>query len=310
MGIKSTICLPKGAPISKVEATRSYGAEICLVPGVYDDAYRRAMELTEERKQTFVHPFDDLQVIAGQGTIGLEILNDLPSTDVIIVPIGGGGLISGVAFAAKCLKPSIKIIGVQAAGAASMVQSINDGEIECLPSVSTIADGIAVKQPGENTFELVRNYVDQLVTVSEDEICAAILFLLERHKLIAEGAGAVSVAAALFRDLELEGKKTVCVVSGGNVDVTSLNRIINRGLIKNGRQCTLSFEISDRPGQLLQIAKLLADLGANIVGVHHDRTNVSVAVNSCILRITLETRDQAHIDQIYKTIIDHGFKMV
>ena len=174
------------------------------------------------------------------------------------------------------LKPSIKIIGVQAAGAASMVQSINDGEIECLPSVSTIADGIAVKQPGQNTFELVRNYVDQLVTVSEDEICAAILFLLERHKLIAEGAGAVSVAAALFRDLELEGKKTVCVVSGGNVDVTSLNRIINRGLIKNGRQCTLSFEISDRPGQLLQIAKLLADLGANIVGVHHDRTNVSV----------------------------------
>lgn len=310
MGIKSTICLPKGAPISKVEATRSYGAEICLVPGVYDDAYRRAMELTEERKQTFVHPFDDLQVIAGQGTIGLEILNDLPSTDVIIVPIGGGGLISGVAFAAKCLKPSIKIIGVQAAGAASMVQSINDGKIECLPSVSTIADGISVKQPGENTFELVRNYVDQLVTVSEDEICAAILFLLERHKLIAEGAGAVSVAAALFRDLELEGKKTVCVVSGGNVDVTSLNRIINRGLIKNGRQCTLSFEISDRPGQLLQIAKLLADLGANIVGVHHDRTNVSVAVNSCILRITLETRDQAHIDQIYKTIIDHGFKMV
>lgn len=310
MGIKSTICLPQGAPISKVEATRSYGAEICLVPGVYDDAYRRAMELTDERKQSFVHPFDDVQVIAGQGTIGLEILNDLPDTDVIIVPIGGGGLISGVAYAAKNLKPGIKVIGVQAAGAPSMVHSVADGAIECLDSVSTIADGIAVKQPGINTFELVSHYVDELVTVTDDEICAAILYLLERHKLIAEGAGAVSVAAAMFCDLDLHDKKTVCVVSGGNVDVTSLNRIINRGLQKNGRQCALAIELEDRPGQLQQITRLIADLGANVVGVHHDRTNASIAVNSCVLRISMETRDQHHIDLIHKSLADHGFRML
>lgn len=310
MGIKSTICLPKGAPISKVEATRSYGAEICLVPGVYDDAYRRAMELTEERKQSFVHPFDNVQVIAGQGTIALEILNDLPDADVIIVPVGGGGLISGVAYAAKSINPNIKVIGVQAYGAPSMVHSIADGAIECLDSVSTIADGIAVKQPGENTFALVNRYVDELVTVTDDEICAAILFLLERHKLIAEGAGAVSVAAAMFSDLDLQGKKTVCIVSGGNVDVTSLNRIINRGLQKNGRQCSLALEISDRPGQLQQITKLIADLGANVTGVHHDRTNASVAVNSCVLRISMETRDQHHIDEIYHAVAEHGFKLL
>ena len=310
MGIKSLICLPEGAPISKVEATRKLGAEVNLVPGVYDDAYNEALRLRDEHGYTFIHPFDDENVIAGQGTIGLELLDQLPDIEAVVVPVGGGGLLSGIAFAIKSLNPAVKVYGVQAAGAASMVQSIHDHKQEMLDTVSTIADGIAVKEPGKITFDTCSEYVDDIVTVSEDEICAAILFLLERHKLIAEGAGAVSVAAALFRDLELEGKKTVCVVSGGNVDVTSLNRIINRGLIKNGRQCTLSFEISDRPGQLLQIAKLLADLGANIVGVHHDRTNVSVAVNSCILRITLETRDQAHIDQIYKTIIDHGFKMV
>ena len=310
LGIKSTICLPKGAPISKVEATRSHGAEICLVPGVYDDAYRRAMELVEERGQTFVHPFDNIQVIAGQGTIGLEIINDLPDTDVIIVPVGGGGLVSGIAFAAKSINPHIRIIGVQSAGAASMVQSVSDGRKECLASVSTIADGIAVKQPGDNTYQLVCNYVDELVTVTDDEICAAILYLLERHKLIAEGAGAVSVAAAMFCNLNLEGKKAVCVVSGGNVDVTSLNRIINRGLQKNGRQCTLALEIDDSPGQLQHISKLIADLGANVVGVHHDRTNAFVAVNSCVLRISMETRNQQHIDEIFKAVEEHGFRLL
>lgn len=310
MGIKSTICLPSGAPISKVEATRSYGADICLVPGVYDDAYRHALKLVEERNQTFVHPFDNVQVIAGQGTIGLEILNDLPDADVIIVPVGGGGLVSGVAFAAKNINPKIKVIGVQATGAPSMVSSIRDGKIECLSSVSTIADGIAVKQPGENTFSLVNKYVDELVTVTDDEICAAILYLLERHKLIAEGAGAVAVAAAMFCNLELQGKKTVCVVSGGNIDVTSLNRIINRGLQKSGRLCTLSLEINDRPGQLQQVTKLIADLGANVVGVLHERTNAFIDVNSCVLRISMETRDQQHIDDIQKSITDNGFKLI
>ncbi|MBQ0057001.1 MAG: threonine ammonia-lyase [Bacteroidales bacterium] len=309
-GIKCTICLPQGAPISKVEATRSYGAEICLVPGVYDDAYQRALQLQKENNQTFVHPFDDLQVIAGQGTIGLEIMNELPEADVIIVPVGGGGLISGVAFAAKHINPNVRIIGVQAEGAPSMFNSVRDKHIERLSSVSTIADGIAVKEPGIHTFDLVSRYVDEIVTVTDDEICAAILYLLERHKLIAEGAGAVSVAAAMFCNIPLAGKKTVCLVSGGNVDVTNLNRFINRGLQKNGRLCTLALAINDRPGQLVQISKIIADLGANVTAVMHERTNTFIDVNSCVLRVSMETRDQLHIDAICKAISDHGFTIL
>lgn len=310
LGINCTICLPQGAPISKVEATRSYGAEICLVPGVYDDAYRRALELKEERNLAFVHPFDDEQVIAGQATIGLEIVNDMPDVEAIIVPVGGGGLISGVAFAAKHANPNVKVYGVQAAGAPSMYNSIKHGKIECLDSVSTIADGIAVKQPGEHTYNLIKEYVDDIVTVTEDEISAAILYLLERHKLIAEGAGAVPVAAVMFDKLPIKGKKTVCVVSGGNVDVTILNRIVNRGLMKNGRLTTLSLEISDRPGQLVGISRIIAELGANVTGVIHDRTNSFTDVTSCVLRISMETRDQAHIDEIRQTLMEHGYKII
>lgn len=212
-GIKATICLPKGAPISKVEATRSYGAEICLVPGVYDDAYKCALELKDEKNMTFVHPFDDIKVIAGQGTIGLEIMNEMADVDAIIVPVGGGGLISGVAYAAKQLNPNVKVYGVQAQGAPSMVKSLEHDQIKSLVKVSTIADGIAVKQPGNYTYDFCKKWVDKIVTVSDDEVCAAILLLLEKHKLIAEGAGAVSVAAAMFGHIPLEGKKAVCVVS-------------------------------------------------------------------------------------------------
>lgn len=219
-GIKSIICLPDGAPISKVEATKKYGAEVCLVKGVYDDAYEKAMQLKEEHNYTFVHPFDDEDVIAGQGTIGLELLNQLPEIDAVIVPIGGGGLISGVAFAIKSLKPECKVYGVQAEGAPSMVNSIRDGEIENLPTVKTIADGIAVKTPGEHTYELCQQYVDEIVTVSDDEVATAILALMEQQKLVAEGAGAVSVAAAMFNKVDVKGKNVVCLVSGGNIDVT------------------------------------------------------------------------------------------
>lgn len=309
-GIPSIICLPEGAPISKVEATRSYGAEICLVPGVYDDAYNYAMKLKEERKMTFIHPFDNPLVIAGQGTIGLEILNEMSDVDAIIVPVGGGGLISGIAYVAKQLNPNIKIYGVQDEGAPSMVRSIQDGKIEKLDSVSTIADGIAVKEPGQLTYKLCKEYVDEFVTVSDDEICAAILLLLEKYKMIAEGAGAVSVAAAMFSKLPLEGKKTVCVVSGGNIDVTMLNRIINRGLQKGGRLCTFSLEIDDRPGQLTKISQLIASQGANVVGVLHERTNSFIKVNSCVLRISMETRNQAHIDSIRKAILDQHIKIL
>lgn len=249
-GIKSIICLPDGAPISKVEATRSYGAEICLVEGVYDDAYNKALQLRDEHGYTFIHPFNDEDVIAGQGTIGLELLEQLDDIDAVVVPIGGGGLISGVAFTMKSLKPDIKVYGVQAAGAPSMLTSVKDGKIECLDHVSTIADGIAVKEPGSNTFELCRKYVDDIVTVTDDEISTAILTLIEKHKLIAEGAGAVPVAAVMFNKVPVKGKKVVCLVSGGNIDVTILSRVIKRGLIKSGLPVSSTLLLSTSPVSL------------------------------------------------------------
>ena len=269
MGVKSLICLPEGAPISKVEATKRLGAEVCLVPGVYDDAYQKALELKDEHGYTFVHPFDDENVIAGQGTIGLEILDQLPEVEAVVVPVGGGGLISGIAFAIKSLNPKVKVYGVQAEGAASMVQSLHDHKQEKLPSVATVADGIAVKEPGKITFETCSNYVDEIVTVSEDEICAAILKLIESEKMVAEGAGAASVAAVMYNKIPVKGKKTICVVSGGNIDVTILNRVINRGLVKSGRLCTIEMELDDKPGELVEVASVIASLGGNITGVHH-----------------------------------------
>ena len=223
-GAKSLICLPDNAPISKVEATKKYGADVCLVPGVYDDAYNKALELRDSEGYTFVHPFNDEDVIAGQGTIGLEILEQVPDVDAVIVPVGGGGLISGVAYAIKALNPNVKVYGVQASGAPSMVNSIKEGKIKRLASVTTIADGIAVKEPGDLTFDIVSQYVDELVTVTDDEVAAAILALIEQQKLCAEGAGAVSVAAAMFNKVPVAGKKVVCLVSGGNIDVTILSR--------------------------------------------------------------------------------------
>ncbi len=306
-GIPATICLPEGAPISKVEATRSYGAEICLVPGVYDDAYSYALKLKEEKGLTFVHPFDNPLVIAGQGTIGLEILDELPDVEQIIVPVGGGGLASGVAFAAKQLNPKIKVYGVQAEGAPSMFNSVHDGRIEKLNTVHTIADGIAVKEPGTHTFELCKSLLDDVVTVSEDEICAAIIMLLERRKLIAEGAGAVSVAAVIFDKIKDLSKKTVCIVSGGNIDVNFLNRIIDRGLEKSGRKCSLRIEIPDMPGQLVKVSQVIASLGGNITSVFHERTAETAEVTSCQLRLSLETRNEEHREEIRQALIDHGF---
>ncbi|HAE52678.1 MAG TPA: threonine ammonia-lyase, partial [Ruminococcus sp.] len=250
-GIKSIICLPDGAPISKVEATKSYGAEICLVKGVYDDAYAEALRLKDEHGYTFIHPFDDEDVIAGQGTIGLELLEQIPDIDAVIVPIGGGGLVSGVAYAIKSLDPKIKVYGVQAAGAPSMYNSIRDKKIERLETVSTIADGIAVKEPGENTFRIISDYVDDIVTVTDDEISAAILALMEQQKLVTEGAGAVSVAAAMFNKVPIKGKKAVCLLSGGNIDVTILSRVIKRGLLMTGRTYSMNIELIDKPGQLM-----------------------------------------------------------
>ena len=308
--IKSLICLPDGAPISKVEATKSYGAEVCMVNGVYDDASKKALELKEEKNYTFVHPFDNEDVIAGQGTIGLEILEQMPDVEAVIVPIGGGGLISGVAFAIKNLNPNIKVYGVQASGAPSMRNSIRDGKIECLDHVSTIADGIAVKEPGEHTFQYVSQYVDEIVTVTDDEISAAILALIERQKLIAEGAGAASVAAAMFNKVPIQGKKTVCLVSGGNIDVTILSRVIKRGLLMSGRTCMLNIELLDKPGQLKLVSEIIADMGGNVISIHHERANEGSDVNGCFLRITMETRDYNHIQEIRDALTKAGLKLV
>lgn len=310
-GIKSVICMPDGAPISKVEATKSYGAEVVLVPGVYDDAHNYSEKLREEKGYTFIHPFDDDDVIAGQATIGLEIINQFKDVDAIVVPIGGGGLISGVAFAVKSLNPKIKVYGVQAAGAPSMIQSLEHNKIEMLPSVSTIADGIAVKEPGVHTFELCRKYVDRVVSVTDDQVSAAILALIEKQKMIAEGAGAVSLAAVMFGKIpDIKGKKVVCLISGGNIDVTILSRVINRGLLMSGRTTTLTVELMDKPGQLVAVSAIIAGCGGNVIGVLHERSNEGSDVNGCYLRLTIETRDFAHIKEIEDKLKSNGFKLL
>ena len=310
-GIKSILCLPDGAPISKVEATKSYGAEVCLVPGVYDDAYEEALRQRDEHGYTFIHPFDDENVIAGQGTIGLEILNDVTDADIIVVPVGGGGLISGVAFTVKQLKPQVKVYGVQAEGAPSMVESLAEDQIKCLESVHTIADGIKVKEPGEHTFEYCKQYVDKIVTVTDDEGSSAILHLIEKQKLIAEGAGAVSVAAVMFNKIpDLKGKKVVCLVSGGNIDVTILSRVIKRGLLKSGRSDTLTIQLEDKPGQLKGVSAIISDLGGNVVSIHHERASEDSDITDCLLRLVLETRNYEHIRDIRTALTKAGFKIV
>ncbi len=309
-GIKSLICLPDTAPISKVEATKGYGADVCLVEGCYDDAYKKALELKEKEGYTFVHPFDDENVIAGQGTIALEVLNELDDVDAIVVPVGGGGLISGIAYTVKQIRPSVKVYGVQVAGAPSMYNSIKDGEIECLQSVSTIADGIAVKQPGENTYKFVKEYVDEIALVSDDEVASAILTLIEKQKMIAEGAGAAAVAAVMFNKFNLKGKKVVAIVSGGNIDVTSLSRVIERGLMKSGRSSSLLLELMDKPGQLKDVSRIIADCGGNVTSVHHERAGSTESVNGCYLRIKMETRNYEHVIEIKKALQSEGFKIV
>ena len=310
MGIKSVICMPDGAPIMKVENTKNLGAQVELVPGAYDEAHDRAVQLQSETGMTFIHPYDDELVMAGQGSIGLEILDQLPDVEAVIIPIGGGGLISGVAFAIKSLRPEVKIYGVQAAGAASMFNAFHDHKYETLDKVNTFADGIAVKTPGETTFELISKYVDDIVTVSEDEIATAILTLMEKQKLIAEGAGATPVAAALFNKLPLAGKKTVCLVSGGNIDVNILSRVITRGQITTGRKADLVIVLDDRPGQLRQVSEIVSNCGANVVGVQHNRSDVNMPITGCYLKLELETRDQAQIDEIKAELRKAGFQLL
>ena len=278
--------------------------------GAYDDAYATALDIQKETGATFIHPFDDPEVIAGQGTIGLEILDELEDPDAVVVPIGGGGLISGVAYAIKHLNPKVKVYGVQAAGAASMVESQKAGEPIMLDRADTFADGIAVKHPGDLTYELVKEYVDEIVTVTEDEISTAILALLEKQKVIAEGAGAVGVAAVLFNKLPVQGKKVVCIVSGGNIDVNILSRVITRGLVTSGRNVSLTLSLADKPGQLQEVADIISHCGGNVVSVHHDRSDANMSITSCFLKLGLETRDREQIAQIKHELTEAGFHLV
>lgn len=310
MGIPATICIPAGAPLSKIEATRSYGANVVLVPGVYDDAHAEAVRLRDEQGLTFIHPFDDERVMAGQGTIGLEIAEQLPDVDVVLVPIGGGGLIAGVASALRQLKPACRIIGVQAAGAASMADSLRAGHILTLPEVHTVADGIQVKTPGEKTFAICREAVDEVVTAGEAEIASAILTVLERQKLMVEGAGAVGVAAAMYGELDLRGKTVCALLSGGNLDVTMLERIITRGLAREGRTVGFSTVLPDRPRALAGLLGIVSELGANVLEVSHERSSLKADLGSTVVHLLVETRNRAHVDELFDALYREGYQLI
>ena len=306
-GAKSVICMPASAPISKVENTKALGAEAVLVPGAYDDAHDEADRLQQEHGYTMILPFDDPYVIAGQGTIGLEIMEQLPDADAVIAPIGGGGLLAGIATAVKAINPSCKVYGVQAEGANAMYQSFRKGTKIATDTVATFADGIAVKNPGDLTYEIIKEKVDDIVTVSEDEIAAAILALIEKQKLIAEGAGATPVAAALFDKIPTGGRKTVCVVSGGNIDVNRLSRVISRGLIMNDRMVTLTVEMDDSQGRMMDACRIISECGGNILEIKHNRNTRGVALSSCLVSFELETRDAAQAEMLFNKMAEAGY---
>ena len=307
---KAVIFMPSIAPISKVEATRKLGAEVHLVDGVYDDAYLAAESYCREHDSIFVHPFDDEDVIAGQGSIALEILEQYPDVDTVLVPVGGGGLLSGVAFTLKQLKPDCKVYGVQAAGAPGMCKAFAEHRAVTLEKVSTFADGIAVKTPGELTRELCCKYADGIVTVSDDEIATAILTLMEKQKLVAEGAGAAGVAAVLAKKIDLSGRKVCAVVSGGNIDVNILSRVINRGLLSSGRVAELKIAMLDKPGQLREVSSIIALCGANVIQVRHDPGGEHADIIGCYLHIKMETRNREQLALIRQELCKAGYELL
>ena len=309
-GIESTIVMPATAPLAKVKATRGYGAQVVLHGDVYDDAYLKAVEIQKETGATFVHPFNDPHVIAGQGTIGLEILDELENVDVILVPIGGGGLISGIAIAAKTIKPSVKIIGVEAAQAASMYSSRRARKIVTLNSASTIADGIAVKQIGDVTYEIIEKYVDEIVTVEEDEIAQAILYLMEKNKIVAEGAGAVTTAALMNEKIWEKGKNVVAVVSGGNIDINMMSKIVDKALMKEGRRFYFHTMIPDKPGELMKVIQLVSELNANIFSINQTRLKDFVQIGTQEIEVVLETFDEEHMEKIVTELRRHGYTIL
>lgn len=307
LGVKSTIVMPKTTPIIKVEATRNYGANVVLAGDCYDEAYEEALRIQKLQNSVFIHPFDDIDVIEGQGTIGLEILEALAEVDVVLVPVGGGGLISGIALAMKAIKPAIKIVGVEPEGAMAMKVSVKQDEIVCLSHVDTIADGVAVKRPGELTFDIIRQYVDEIVTVNDREIMEAFLLILEKHKLIAENSGALALAG--LKKLHMFNKNVVCIVSGGNIDVVTVSTLINKGLVSRGRLFCFSVELPDKPGELVRISTLLASLNANVIGLEHNQFKNTDRFMNVELEVTCETSGHEHIHEIQCELANMGYKV-
>ena len=306
-GIRARIFMPLPTPLTKVSATRAYGAEVVLHGANYDEAYARAVEVGRQDRLTLIHAFDDEAVIAGQGTLGLEILQQHPDIEAVVVPIGGGGLISGIACAVKETNPSVKVFGVQPARIPSMKAAVAEGKPVTLNSAKTIADGIAVRRAGELTLPIVRKYVDEIVTVEEEEIANAILLLLEREKTLAEGAGAAALAAVLNRKMQLAGKRIAVLVCGGNIDVTLLARIIERGLVKDGRLVRLRIHLPDYPGALHRLTGILADHRANIVETAYDRAYHGVNLGDTAIDITMETRGPDHIAELLSALVGGGY---
>ena len=305
LGVKAVITMPATTPIIKVEATRSYGAEVVLSGDSYDDAYAKSLELQKEHGYVFIHPFNDVEVLLGQGTTAIEIYNQLKDVDAILVPIGGGGFASGVALASKAINPQVKVIGVEPEGAACMKNSLAHGKVTSLSQVDTVAEGTAVKTPGDLTFEFIRKYVDEIITVSEFEIMSALLSLIEKHKLIAEGAGVLSLAA--LNKLGFKGKKVVPIVSGGNIDISTISALINKALIARGRIFCFTVNLPDKPGQLLKVAQILADENANVIKLDHNQAKVTDSFKQVQLEVTVETQGQDHVDRVVSALEKNGF---
>lgn len=308
LGIKATIVMPRSTPIAKVSATEGYGANVVLYGDCYDDAYSKATEIQKDTGAVFIHPFDDLDVIAGQGTLGLEILQDLPNVDVVMVPAGGGGLLAGVACCIKEINPRIKVVGVQSEGANAIFKSYKSKSWKCIDTVHTIADGIAVKSPGKKTCELINKYVDDIVTVSDEDIATSILLLLERSKQMVEPAGAASLAAAISGKADIIGKRVVCILSGGNIDVSFIHRIVEKGLVTRGRQVKFRTQMLDTPGSLERFSRIVAEAGGNIIKVSHDRLDATLRLDEAILYTTIEVSGPKHMDEILKSLTENGFK--
>ena len=306
-GIPATICMPKSTPIAKVEATKGYGANVVLHGDCYDDAYTKALEIVGKEGATFIHPYDDLEVMAGQGTIGIEILEDLPTVDVILVPAGGGGLLAGVASCVKQINPRVKVIGVQAEGAPAVAMSFADKKYVSTDYSSTIADGISVKNPGKQTIELINKYADDVVTVSEAEISEAILHLIERTKQVVEPAGATTLAAVLSGKVDVAGKKTVCVLSGGNIDVSFITRIIELGLSSRGRKIKFRAKLLDIPGSLEHLSHILSEVNANIIMVQYDRMSKDLDPNEVIIHIACEVGGTEHGKKTVAALEKNGY---